>query len=345
MTALGVSIMSNAPIRIVQLSNGSRRSVALVEEPNLRVIANFDTVFAIANEAIARQFALSKLILDNVSPETLSYDDVYSQKSDWRLLPPADIPDAPERVLVSGTGLTHLGSARDRQAMHEADESKMTDSMRIFEWGRQHGRPAAGQIGIAPEWFFKGDGSMLRAAFAPLEVPPYGEDGGEEAEIAAVYVTGPDSVPYRVGLTSGNEFSDHVFERRNYLNLAGSKLRVCSIGPELVIGHTFADVSGKVQIIRGGNVLWKKSIRTGEENMCHSLANLEHHHFKFEGHRQPGRMHVHFMGADTLSFGEGVRLEAGDITEVSWEGFGRPLRNVVQIHPQQTQPVTVRAMK
>jgi hypothetical protein len=146
-------------------------------------------------------------------------------------------------------------------------------------------------------------------------------------------------------MTNANEFSDHVFERRNYLNLAGSKLRMCSIGPELVVGHPFSDVAGKVQILRDGQGLWQKNIRTGNENMCHSLANLEHHHFKFEGHRQPGRLHVHFMGADTLSFGEGVRLQAGDITEVSWEGFGRPLRNVIATHPQIIEPVRVHAMQ
>lgn len=337
--------MSTIPIRVVQLSHSSQRRVALVEEPQLRLIAGFDSTFALANEAIAKQCALSEVVLDHLSSESIPYDDVYAQKGDWKLLPPADIPNAPERVMISGTGLTHLGSARNRQAMHEIDESKMTDSMRIFEWGLQRGRPAEGHIGIAPEWFFKGDGSMLRGDSAPLEVPGYGEDGGEEAEIAAVYVTGPDGTPWRIGMTNGNEFSDHVFERRNYLNLAGSKLRVCSIGPELVIGHPFSDVSGKVQILRAGKVLWEKSIRTGEENMAHSLANLEHHHFKFEGHRRPGRMHVHFMGADTLSFGEGIRLEPGDITEVSWEGFGRPLRNVIQTHPQLTTPVRVRAME
>ena len=39
----------------------------------------------------------------------------------------------------------------------------MTDSMRMFQWGVEGGRPAEGEIGIAPEWFYKGNGSMLRA--------------------------------------------------------------------------------------------------------------------------------------------------------------------------------------
>jgi hypothetical protein len=65
--------------------------------------------------------------------------------------------------------------------------------------------------------------------------------------------------------------------------------------------------------------------------MCHSLQNLEHHHFKFEGHRQPGDVHVHFFGAHSLSFGDGVALKDGDWMEVQFEGFGRALRNQIQV--------------
>ena len=61
--------------------------------------------------------------------------------------------------------------------------------------------------------------------------------------------------------------------------------------------------------------------------MCHSLANLEHHHFKFEFHRRPGDLHIHFFGADAFSFGDGVRLEDGDVMQVRFEGFGRALRD------------------
>ena len=38
---------------------------------------------------------------------------------------------------------------------------------------------------------------------------------------------------------------------------------------------------------------------------------------------------MHFFGTDCLSFGEGVRLQDGDVMQVSFEGFGRPLRNPV----------------
>ena len=99
-------------------------------------------------------------------------------------------------------------------------------------------------MGIAPEWFYKGDGSVLRGPFEALEIPGYAEDGGEEAEIAGVYVIDEEGNPCRIGMAQGNEFSDHKFEKRNYLNLAGSKLRTCSVGPELVIGSGISPMCG-----------------------------------------------------------------------------------------------------
>lgn len=336
-------------MHLVQLANSLGRRVAIVQEPELILLHGINSVFALAKQAIEGNRALSSIVEEHLSGDRLNYDDVYDGRSEWRLLAPIDSLGDPQKLLVSGTGLTHLGSARERQAMHIAptaqQEAQMTDSMRMFEWGRQHGRPAADSIGIAPEWFYKGDGSVLQGPFSPLRIPGYAEDGGEEAEIAAIYIIADNGVPYRIGMTTGNEFSDHVFERRNYLNLAGSKLRMCSIGPELVIDADFRDVAGSVRLLRDDAVLWKKQIRTGEDNMCHSLANLEHHHFKFEGHRQPGTIHVHFMGADALSFGEGIRLQTGDVAEIQFEGFGRALRNTIMTEPRSAKPVRVQRIR
>ena len=64
-------------------------------------------------------------------------------------------------------------------------------------------------------------------------------------------------------------------------------------------------------------MIWSKSFRSGEEAMCHSLQNIEHHHFKFEGHRSPGDVHVHFFGTAALSFGDGVKLQDGDVMQVA----------------------------
>ena len=158
-------------------------------------------------------------------------------------------------------------------------------------------------------------------------MPAYAEDGGEEPEIAGVYIVDDEGAPRRIGMCTGNEFSDHVFEKKNYLYLAASKLRTCAIGPELVVDPAFDRVRGNVAIERAGSVVWSSDLTTGESVMCHSLANLEHHHFKFEAHRRPGDVHVHFFGADAFSFGEGLRLAEGDVMQVQFEGFGRALRN------------------
>ena len=335
-------------MRLVQLANGDLRGVALVQEPHLVLLTQVTFVYELAQRALAQKTAFTKLATSLATGDRIRYDDVYQQNSAWKLLAPIDVPGAPQMALVSGTGLTHLGSARERQAMHAETAQKkdveMTDSMRMFEWGREKGRPVAGEIGIAPEWFYKGDGSVIRAPFASLNIPGHAEDGGEEGEIAAIYIIGDDGTPHRIGMCTGNEFSDHVFERRNYLNLAGSKLRVCSLGPEIVVDCNFADVAGKVRVLRNDTPLWEKNIRTGEDNMAHSLANLEHHHFKFAGHRRPGMLHVHFLGADALSFGDNIRLTAGDITEVSFEGFGRPLTNTIAVDETMSSAVRVQPM-
>jgi hypothetical protein len=87
-------------------------------------------------------------------------------------------------------------------------------------------------------------------------------------------------------------------------------------------------------------------VQTGEKNMCHSLANLEHHHFKFEGHRRPGDVHVHFFGAHSLSFGDGVVLEDGDWMNVRYDGFGRALRNPIQMEStDRNRQMVVRSLR
>jgi hypothetical protein len=214
----------------------------------------------------------------------------------------------------------------------------------MFRLGVEGGKPARGKIGVAPEWFYKGNGSILRAHSEPLEVPAFAEDGGEEAEIAGIYFIGADGRPCRIGMAIGNEFSDHKFEKKNYLNLAGSKLRNCSLGPELVIDPKFDSVPGKVAIARGGKALWSQDILTGGDEMCHSLANLEHHHFKFTGHRRPGDVHVHYFGACALSFGAGIELEDGDVMEISFAGFGRALRNPLRVVPGGDNLVSVQSL-
>ena len=335
---------------LVQLNNGSERRVAVVHESQLICLRNVTSVYELGKLCLDHKVTLSAYAQSLATGEILDYDAIYIGRSPWRLLAPFDVPETPSRMLVSGTGLTHLGSAKDRQEMHAVQAGDavgtMTDSMRMFQWGLKGGRPAPGSIGTAPEWFYKGNGSVILPPFAPLTIPSYAEDGGEEAELAGAYIIGDQGDPIRIGMMVGNEFSDHKFEKRNYLNLAGSKLRSCSLGPELVVAAQFHSVTGEVRIERNGETLWEKEIATGEANMCHSLENLEHHHFKFDGHRQPGDAHVHFYGAQSLSFGDGVELRDGDWVEIHYEGFGRALRNPIQLRAQQSdrlvqaQPLT-----
>jgi hypothetical protein len=316
-------------MRLVQLQNSSNeRRISLVEDDRLRLIERFPSIYALAEEAIKSAGSLASTISRNLTAETLSYDKVYKNLNGWRILPSIDHPEEPTRCLVSGTGLTHKASADNRQAMHE-NNAALTDSMRMYQWGIAGGRPPAGEIGVAPEWFYKGSGTILRGHHEPLVVPSYAEDGGEEPELAGVYVIDASGFPLRLGMTIGNEFSDHRLEQRNYLYLASSKLGNCSIGPELVINPDYSSVRGVVSIERGEACAWSKDILTGDKAMCHSLANIEHHHFKYEAHRRPGDIHVHFLGASAFSFGDGFELQDGDVMQVSFSGFGRPLRNPI----------------
>jgi hypothetical protein len=330
--------------RLVQLKSGEIRRVALVEEPHLLLLEGCSSVYELANSAISSGVRLSDLARRRATGDRLDYDPIYRGQSEWHLLPAIDHPDEPSRCTISGTGLTHLGSARNRQSMHASTEADLTDSMKMFRWGIEGGRPAPGSIGTAPEWFYKGTGTALREHGEALEVPAYAGDGGEEAEVAGLYLIAADAQPRRIGMACGNEFSDHVFEKTNYLNLAASKLRTCALGPELVLDPDFNSVPVEVKLERAGNLLWRKAFRTGENEMCHCLANIEHHHFKYAAHRRPGDVHIHFFGTDCLSFSDGIHLQDGDVMQVSIEGFGRPLRNPVRVAGARPELISVKAL-
>ena len=181
---------------------------------------------------------------------------------------------------------------------------------------------------MQPEWFYKGDGSIVRASGQDLDMPAFALDGGEEPEIAGLYLVGDDGAPYRLGYAIGNEFSDHVTERQNYLYLAHSKLRNCGLGPALLVGELPGHVAGVSRIVGAdGQVRWEKEFVSGEQNMSHTIGNLEHHHFKYGLFRRAGDVHIHFFGTATLSFADAVQASEGDIFEVVAPVFGPALRN------------------
>jgi hypothetical protein len=318
-------------LHLIQLTIADgRRAVALSEDGHAwRLVNGLKSVYDLAQAAIAQGRTLEAVLDEHGLGEAVDMDAALAE---GRVLAPIDHPDA-AHLQLTGTGLTHLGSADARDKMHKAaaEPEALTDSMRMFRMGLEAGKPAPGQVGVQPEWFYKGDGTSVTAPGAPFPSPDFALDGGEEPEIAGVYVIGPDGSPFRLGFAIGNEFSDHVTERQNYLYLAHSKLRVASFGPALRIGDLPADVRGTSRILRDGQVLWEKPFLSGEDNMSHTIANLEHHHFKYSLFRRPGDVHVHFFGTATLSFTDGVRAEPGDVFEVQAEGFGPPLRNALSV--------------
>ena len=337
--------MNNDTTRLVQLIHPiQHRRIALVKEPLLVLLNPFVTIYDLAKEAILTKKSIPELIKAAISNETLQYNRVYDGNSPWKLLPAFDHPGGPLGCLVSGTGLTHKNSALNRQMMHGSGDEKPTDSIRMYQWGVEGGSPEKGIIGTQPEWFYKGNGSILTAHLNPLEIPPYGNDGGEEPEIAGAYIIDEQGSPWRIGFCTGNEFSDHVMEKKNYLYLAPSKIRQCAIGPELVIDCDFSGFNGKVGINRNGANIWSTNIMSGENNMAHSLQNLEYHHFKYASNRIPLQAHVHYFGADAFSFGSGIVLEDGDIMEIEWNGLGRALRNPLRIIQEKEKMLEVQSL-
>ena len=316
-------------MRLVQLemSEGTRR-VACVEGRSLRLLATSQSVYELALTALATGSSLHDSVERELSDQLEDYDRVLSEQ---RLLTPLDHPD-PAHVLVSGTGLTHLGSANTRATMHDAEArpAAQTDSMKLFQLGVERGKPADGSVGVQPEWFYKGDGSCLTRPGHAFAVPDFSLDAGEEPEVVGLYVVSPTGEPCRVGFALGNELSDHVTERQNYLYLAHSKLRPCSVGPELLLGELPQRLSGQSRIFRGGELLWQAEFASGEQHMSHRILGLEHHHFKYPMFRRPRSVHLHFFGTSTLSFAAGIRTRAGDVFEVECPEFGEPLRNPLE---------------
>lgn len=318
-----------------------RRGVALLsDDPSAAAtLQGVSSTYELAREALARGTSLA------AAAQSHAGDPIDLLAGDIELLPPVDHPD-PAHCLLTGTGLTHLGSAEGRDKMHQpAAGGAMTDSMRMFNLGLEGGKPEGGPPGAQPEWFYKGDGSCLVAPNAPIVSPHFALDGSEEPEMAGIYIIDDEGRPRRLGFALANEFSDHETERGNYLWLAHSKLRRAAIGPELLLGELPGDVRGTSRILRGGEVLWEKPFVSGEDNMSHSIANLEHHHFKYDLFRRPGDLHVHFFGTATLSYADGIRTQEGDVFEVSADPFSMPLRNELKVGaPMTAENLAVRAL-
>jgi len=286
-------------VQIIHPEYGRRVALVHTGEPHgdeLHLLSTYRSIHAFAVAAIETGWKLRDLLSTDLSGIVLDYDQVHALQSDWRFLPSFDHPDHPARCMVTGCA---------------------------------NGPANAGARSTAPPWFTKGNGMHLRGHGEDLIIPTFGVGGTEEAELVGVYIIDPTGQPRRIGLTPGNEFADPEMVQRDPRMLSHSKLRTCSIGPELTLDADFDGVHGSVAIERAGAVLWSKEIVTGEAHTVFPLADVERHCFKYEAHRLPGDAHVHFLGGSVSSFGDGFRLEDGDEAVIQWEGFGRPLRNPI----------------
>lgn len=325
-------------MRLVQFATESgERRVGIVDADGASLVplAGATTTHELAIRATETGTPLADLVAGLSRETAVDYDALLAAR---RVLPPLDHPE-PARLLITGTGLTHTGSATARNRMHvdtHGPDAAESDSMKIFRMGLAGGKPGDGRIGVQPEWFFKGVGTCVVPPEGLLELPDFALAGAEEAEIVGLYIIDTKGLPRRIGFTLGNDFSDHITEGQNYLYLAHSKLRSCSLGPELLIGKLPAEVRGHARIRRGGAVVWEEEFLSGENHMSHSIGNLEHYHFRYPMFRRPGDLHAYFFGADAMSFASNVRTEVGDEFEIESPTFGKPLRNRMVAGPKTT---------
>jgi hypothetical protein len=299
--------------RLVQIIHPEYgRRVALVNGDELHLLSTYRTAYGFAAAAIETGQKLRDLLSTDLSGIVLDYREVYALRSGWRFLPSFDHPQDTSCCLVSGCANAH---------------------------GAANGSSPVGSSSSAPPWFTKGNGMHLRAHREPLTIPGFACSGAEEAEIAAIYLIGPDGAPRRVGLTPGNEFADPAMAAQDARLLSRAKLRTCSIGPELALDAEFQDVAGSVAVERSGAPIWSRAIRTGEKHTAFTLEQIEKRHFEFEAHRTPGDVHVHFLGGSVSSYADGLVLEERDEVVIQWDGLGLPLRNRIEREPANTPPV------
>ena len=298
-----------------------------------RRVAGWDTVYDLAAEAIAEGRSLAELVAEQLTTE--------------RWISPAWRPKAAccrlwtTRATGAHAGHRHraVASGLGRGARQDAprpgrggDAHRQHAHVQARARGRQAGsgagRRAAGMVLQGRRL-----GSSPRRA-SPWRARPSRSTAARSRRSSGLYLIGADTQPWRVGFALGNEFSDHVTEKQNYLYLAHSKLRACSIGPELLVGDLPRDLRGTSRIRRGGAVVWEKPFLSGEGNMCHSIENLERHHFKYPAvpppRRRPRTLLRH-LDAELLGrVQDAARRRVRDRDGA----FGRPLRNALALSPR-----------
>src|SRR5690554_4773485 len=136
------------PMHLIQyFDDKGNRAVGVTRDGQTRRVAGVGSVYELAQAAMTGIGGLAGAIEARGLGEAV---DKAALVAEGRLLAPIDHPD-PAHLLVTGTGLTHLGSAATRDAMHKDGDkpaADMTDSMKMFRMGLENGKPAPGEQGV-----------------------------------------------------------------------------------------------------------------------------------------------------------------------------------------------------
>jgi hypothetical protein len=142
------SLQNNPMTRVIQIKIGSVRRVGLVDEPHVRLLDGCSSIYQRAQIAIDVPKKLSEVAHQRRQSDKLDCRLIYTGRSEWQMLRAMDLPQVSACGLISDTGLTHIGSARGRQSMHATATEDLTDSMKMFRWGVEGGRPLMNPVRV-----------------------------------------------------------------------------------------------------------------------------------------------------------------------------------------------------
>ena len=127
-------------MRLIQIKAGRGRQVVAEDGGEAWIVKGYSTVYDLALAAIRKKTTLAKLVS---RAGKAGKADPAALLAAGRVLPPIDHPD-PAHLFVTGTGLTHLGSAATRDAMHnkvtsvaEEDADRLDEDVPDGARGRQ----------------------------------------------------------------------------------------------------------------------------------------------------------------------------------------------------------------
>ena len=135
-----------AMLHLVQLRNADgSRAVAAVTEAGAHLVPGVASTYELANAAIAGGRTLAAQVAAAGRGEPVDLD---AALAGGRVLAPIDHRD-PAHLLVTGTGLSHLGSAEGRDKMHKdlSDPSKLTELHEDLPHGPGGRQAEAGRAG------------------------------------------------------------------------------------------------------------------------------------------------------------------------------------------------------